>query len=126
MNMQYLGYAVGIAAVIFGMYHKIRYDCLELASKKVAEAESHTELSGEERAKLANEMIRKELPLAFIDSLVRNFLAKIIDYAYKNSKEFAEGYAKVKTGESIENIVDKLSTIEDTKAENTESDDSGE
>lgn len=122
MDMQTVGTIVGIAALIYGMYQKIKFDCLELASKKVAEAEGHHELSGEERAKLANELINKELPGTFINSLFRNLIAKFIDYSYKNSKEFAEGYAKIHTGESIDDIVEKLSANNDDTSDDTISD----
>ena len=122
MDMHTLGYIVGVTALVYGMYQKIKFDCLQLASKKVAEAEGHTELDGKERLQLATDMIKSELPFVFTHSLLRNVAIKFIDYSYKNSKEFAEGYAKIKTGESIEDIVEKLADVEKLEPEDTESD----
>lgn len=122
MEMHTLGHIVGVAALVFGMYQKIKLDCLQLATKKVAEAEKHTDLSGKERLQLATDMIREELPFAFTNALLRNVVIKFIDYSYKNSKEFAEGYTKVHTGESISDIIEKLNNEEETESEDTESD----
>lgn len=123
INMEYLGYVVGVIAVIYAMYSKIRSDCIKKAIEKVAEAEKHTDLSGEERYKLAFKNLEKELPGTFIRSLIRHLLSELIKHAYDNSKEFAEGYAKVKTGESIEEIVGKLSDSEEEVPEDMNSDD---
>ena len=126
IDAQYIGYIVGVIAVIYGMYNKIRSDCIRKAIEKVAEAEKCTELSGEERYNMALGNLEKELPGTFIRSLIRHLLAELIKHAYDNSKEFAEGYAKVKTGESIEDIVGKLSDSNDDVSEDMISDDSEE
>ena len=94
--------------------------------EKVAEAEGHTDLSGVERYQLALTMLEKELPGTFIRSLISNLLAEFIKHAYANSKEFAEGYAKIKTGESIDNLVEKLSNQEEEVSEDMISDESEE
>ncbi len=122
IDMEHLGYIVGIIAVLWGLYQKIRSDCIRKAIESVAKAEKHTDLSGEERYKLALGNLEKELPATFIRSLIRNVLAEFIQHAYENSKEFAEGYAKVKTGESIEDIVGKLSSEVIEEPESTISD----
>jgi hypothetical protein len=126
INFEQLGYVIGVVAVIYGLYQKIRSDCIKKAIESVAKAEKHTDLSGEERYKMALGNLEKELPGTFIRSLIRNILGELIQHAYDNSKEFAEGYAKVKTGESIEDIVDKLSSEVDDCSEDTISDESEE
>lgn len=126
IDMHNIGYIIGIIAVIYGLYQKIRSDCIKKAIEKVAQAEKHTELSGEERYKLAFRNLEKELPGTFIRSLIKNVLAELIKHAYDNSKEFAEGYAKVKTGESIDEIVEKLSSGEEEPCEDMISDESEE
>jgi len=125
MSMEHLGYIVGILAIVYAMYNKIRCDCIKKAVEKVAEAEKHTELSGSERFDLASKLLEKELPGTFIRSLIRNVLAELIKHAYNNSKEFAESYAKVQTGESIDDIVNKLSTDNNEVSEDTITDESG-
>lgn len=122
MDMHIVGYTVGIAAVVFGMYQKIKFDCLMLASKKVAEAEKQDNLNGEERLQLVTDSIREELPFVFTISLLKNIAIRFIDYSYKNSKEFAEGYAKIHTGESISDIVEKLSEVNSEQTEASYSD----
>lgn len=122
INLEYIGYIVGVAAIIYGVYQKIRSDCIRKAIESVAKAEKCTDLSGEERFSFALRNLEKELPGTFIRSLIRNILGEFIQHAYDNSKEFAEGYAKVKTGESIEDIVGKLSSETEEVTEDTISD----
>lgn len=126
ISMEHLGYIVGIIAVIYGMYQKIKTDCVKKAMEKVAEAEGHSDLSGTERYQLALCLLEKELPGTFVRSLIRNMLSQLINHAYDNSKEFAKGYTKIKTGESIENIIEKLSTVNNNASEDTISDESEE
>jgi hypothetical protein len=122
INLEHIGYIVGVLAVIYGLYQKIRSDCIKKAIESVAKAEKQTNLSGKERYNFALGNLEKELPGTFIRSLIRNVLGELIQHAYDNSKEFAEGYAKVKTGESIEDIVNKLSSEDESSPEDTISD----
>lgn len=126
INFEYLGYAVGIGAATYGVYQKIRSDCIRKAIESVAKAEKQTNLSGQERYDFALSNLEKELPGTFIRSLIRNILGEFIQHAYNNSKEFAEGYAKVQTGESIEDIIGKLSAANEEVPEDTISDESEE
>ena len=122
VNFEYLGYAVGVGAVTYGVYQKIRSDCIRKAIESVAKAEKRNDLSGKERYDFALRNLEKELPGTFIRSLIRNILGELIQHAYDNSKEFAEGYAKVQTGESIEDIIGKLSSANEEASEDTISD----
>ena len=122
IDLQNLGYIVGIIAVVYGIYQKIRSDCIRKAIESVAKAEKRNDLSGQERYDFALSNLEKELPGTFIRSLIRNILGELIQHAYDNSKEFAEGYAKVQTGESIEDIIGKLSSANEEVPEDTISD----
>lgn len=122
IDLENLGYIVGIVAVTYGVYQKIRSDCIRRAIESVAKAEKRTDLSGKERYDFALRNLEKELPGTFIRSLIRNILGELIQHAYNNSKEFAEGYAKVQTGESIEDIIGKLSSENEEVPEDTISD----
>jgi len=126
INLEHIGYIVGVLAVIYGLYQKIRSDCIKKAIESVAKAEKRTDLSGKERYNFALSNLEKELPGTFIRSLIRNILGELIQHAYNNSKEFAEGYAKVQTGESIEDIIGKLSSANEEVPEDTISDESEE
>lgn len=108
IDLNKLGFVVGILALIYAVYNRIKSDCIKKAMEKVAEAENHTELTGIQRYQMALDNLEKEFPGTFIRSLIRNILGELIKHVYKNNKEFAEGYAKVQTGQSIDEIVENL------------------
>lgn len=97
--------------LIWGIYQRIKFLCLEKASEMVAKAESYKELSGEEKFAIVLNWINEDLPKVFANSVFRSVLEKLVQFAYKTSFSYMKNYVKRKTGKDISDIVD---TIQDT------------
>ena len=76
---------ITIIMLIYALYQKIKFHCLEEASKMVAEAESHSELSGKEKFSLVVLWINEELPSIFRNSFFQTIIQKLIEFAYNTS-----------------------------------------
>lgn len=112
---------IAIVLLVWGIYNKIRFLCLEKASEMVARAEEHSELSGEEKFALCVLWIHEELPRVFRNSLVISIVEKLLEFVYKNSFEYMKKYVKRKTGYDITELIDKVKeTVEDVKENNEE------
>lgn len=110
---------LAIILLIWGIYNKIKFLCLEKASEMVAKAEEHSELSGEEKFALCVLWIHEELPKIFRNSIVISIIEKLLEFAYKNSFEYMKKYVKRKTGYDITELVEKIKdTVDDTVKEN--------
>lgn len=96
-----------IGIVFWGMYNKIKFLCLEKASEMVAEAEKHSELSGEEKFALCILWINESLPKIFRNSLIQTIIKKLINFAYNTSFDYMRNYIKRKTGYDIAELVDQ-------------------
>lgn len=108
INIDYLHIilvCIGIYGLVTSIFNKIRYECIKLASDMVASVELNKEMSGEEKFALVILWIDSELPRIFRNSLVRNFLDKIVQTVYENSKEYMQNYIKRKTGYDVSELV---------------------
>lgn len=102
---------LALILLIWGVYQRIKFLCLEKASEMVAKAESYKELSGEEKFAIVLNWINEDLPKVFANSVFRSVLEKLVQFAYKTSFSYMKNYVKRKTGKDISDIVD---TIQDT------------
>lgn len=103
---------VSIVSLIYALYQKIKFSCLEKASKMVAEAESHSELSGKEKFSLVVLWINEELPYVFRNVFFQTIIQKLIDFAYNTSFEYMKKYVKRKTGYDISTLVENINENE--------------
>lgn len=102
---------LALILLIWGVYQRIKFLCLEKASEMVAKAESYKELSGEEKFAIVLNWINEDLPKVFANSVFKSVLEKLVQFAYKTSFSYMKNYVKRKTGKDISDIVD---TIQDT------------
>lgn len=102
---------LALILLIWGVYQRIKFLCLEKASEMVAKAESYKELSGEEKFAIVLNWMNEDLPKVFANSVFRSVLEKLVQFAYKTSFSYMKNYVKRKTGKDISDIVD---TIQDT------------
>ena len=94
--------------LIYALYQKIKFHCLEEASKMVAEAESHYELSGKEKFSLVVLWINEELPSIFRNSFFQIIIQKLIEFAYNTSFDYMKKYVKRKTGYDISTLIENI------------------
>ena len=99
---------IAIFFVLYAIYNRIKYLCLEKAAKMVAKVEGNKELSGEEKFSLCILWITEELPKVFKNSIFKAIIEKVVQYAYDNSFEYATNYIERKTGTDIETIVEAI------------------
>lgn len=110
-----------ILLLIWGIYSKIKFLCLEKASEMVAKVEKQTELSGEEKFALCILWINEELPNIFRNNLFKSIISKLVDFAYNTSFDYMRNYIKRKTGYDIGELVEHVKdSIEEDKEENKE------
>ena len=105
-----------IVLAIIILFYRIKYKCLELASKMVAEVETHDELSGKEKFAVVVEWLNLQFPGIFKLVLIQTVIKNAINLAYDSSKEYTDNYIKRKTGYDISEIINKIK--DDQKAKN--------
>lgn len=105
---------IALLALIWGIYNKIKFLCLEKASEMVSEAEGRTDLTGQEKFALVLSWINKDLPKVFANSLFQSVIEKLIEFAYKTSFSYMKNYVKRKTGYDISDIVNQLQEVLET------------
>lgn len=110
---------ITIIILIYALYQKIKFHCLEEASKMVAEAESHSELSGKEKFSLVVLWINEELPSIFRNSFFQTIIQKLIEFAYNTSFDYMKKYVKRKTGYDISTLIENIE--QNKKEDKTES-----
>lgn len=103
-----LAIIIAVFFILYAIYNRIKYLCLEKAAKMVAKVEGNKELSGEEKFSLCILWITEELPKVFKNSIFKAIIEKIVQYAYDNSFEYATNYIERKTGTDIETIVEAI------------------
>lgn len=103
---------IAVYFIFYSMYSKIKYNCLEKACQKIAEAEKIEDLSGEEKFALVLAWINNDLPKVFKNSIMQKILESIINYVYKNCYTYTKNYIKRKTGCDISEIVNTISKAE--------------
>lgn len=112
---------LALVLLIWSIYNKIKFLCLEKASEMVAKAEGHTDLSGQEKFALVLMWINEDLPKLFKNSLFQSVIEKLINFAYNTSFSYMTKYVKRKTGYDISEIMEQLLESEkketDTSAE---------
>lgn len=113
---------LGIVLAVIIMFEKIKYACLEKAAAKVAEVEGMENLTGEQKFALVLLWINQSLPVIFRAQLFQNLISKLIEYAYKNSADYAKKYIKRKTGYDVSALLEKLPSAEQASSDNTKSD----
>lgn len=113
-----------IILLIVSTYNRIKYLCLEKACQRIVEAESHTELSGEEKFNLVKGWIQESLPTIFTISLFQSVLEKLIQYAYDNSFEYMSKYIKRKTGLDLSEVITEVKNMSKEDTNNASSNES--
>lgn len=108
---------ITIGLLIYSMYSKIKYYCLQEAVKKVASIERLTDLSGEEKFAMVVTWINDELPKIFKNSLINNIIKTLVQTAYDNCFRYAKNYIKRKTGYDISEIVSEIQNKENNDQE---------
>ena len=103
-----LAIIIAVFFILYAIYNRIKYLCLEKAAKMVAKVEGNKELSGEEKFSLCILWITEELPKVFKNSIFKAIIEKVVQYAYDNSFEYATNYIERKTGTDIETIVETI------------------
>ena len=106
---------IAIYGVISSMFNKIRYECVKKASTLVATVEQDDKLTGEQKFSTVVLWIDESLPFIFKNTLVKNFLHYIVQYAYDNSQEYAQNYIKRKTGYDTSEVINKIKQFEDNQ-----------
>lgn len=106
---------LALILLIWGIYNKIRYLCLEKASIMVAEAENKEELSGKEKFALCVLWINQELPKVFKNALIQSIVEKAIDFAYTTSSDYLKNYIKRKTGYDISTLLEQFKIEEEKR-----------
>ena len=107
---------VAIILVLIIIFYRIKCQCLELASKMVAEVETHDELSGKEKFAVVVEWLNQQFPGIFKMILIQTVIKNAINLAYDSSKEYTDNYIKRKTGYDISEIINKIK--DDQKVKN--------
>ena len=99
---------VCILLLIWAIYSRIKFLCLEKASEMVAKVEKQTELSGEEKFALCILWINEELPKIFHNTLFKSIISKLVDFVYNNSFDYMRNYIKRKTGYDLGELIDQV------------------
>lgn len=99
---------LALIVLIWGIYQRIKFLCLEKASEMVAKAESYKELSGEEKFAIALNWINEDLPKIFANSIFKSVIEKLVQFAYNTSFNYMKNYVKRKTGKDISDIIDNI------------------
>ena len=110
INNENYSFFITLLALIFfiyGIYQRVKFLCLQKASEMIAAAESHSELSGEEKFSLVLSWINSDLPKIFNNSLFQELFKKLIEFAYSSSFTFMQRYVKRKTGFDISELIDQ-------------------
>ena len=114
---------LALILLIWGVYQRIKFLCLEKASEMVAKAESYKELSGEEKFAIVLNWINEDLPKVFANSVFKSILEKLVQFAYKTSFSYMKNYVKRKTGKDISDIVDTIQNTLDKEIETNSAED---
>lgn len=99
---------IAIGLLVYSIYQKIKFKCLQKASEMVAEAEGRAELTGEEKFALVLTWINKDLPKVFKNSFFQTLIGKFIDFVYNNSFKYASNYIQRKTGYDISGLLESI------------------
>ena len=111
---------LALIILIWGIYNKIKFLCLEKATQMVAKVEDRAELTGEEKFALCIIWINEELPKVFRNSLIRSIIEKLLQFAYDNSFEYMKKYVKTKTGHDISELIEQAKEVLEIEENNTE------
>ena len=106
---------LALIILIWGIYNRIKFLCLEKATQMVAKVEDRSELTGEEKFALCIIWINEELPKVFRNSLFKSIVEKLLQFAYENSFEYMKKYVKTKTGHDITELIEQAKDILDNK-----------
>ena len=107
-----------IVLTVYLIYSKVKYACLKKASEMVAEAETYTDLTGEQKFALVMLWINDTLPGIFRNKLFQTIISNLIEFAYNNAFSYAKNYIQRKTGYDISELVECVkSTVKEVKEE---------
>ena len=115
-----LATVVAVFFIIYSIYNRIKYLCLEKAAEMVAKVEGNKDLSGEEKFSLCIIWIGEALPKIFKNSIFKTLLEKIVQYAYDNSFQYATNYIDRKLGVDINTAANIIKAEEENKSTETE------
>ena len=113
---------ITIAMIVFSMYNRIKYLCLEKAAEIVAEIEQNKDLTGSEKFAQVVLWINEDLPKIFRNKVINTLIEKLVQFAYDNSKEYAKNYVKRKTGYDISTLLGNLNNQDSNDSDNMKTD----
>ena len=99
---------VAIVSLVYSIYNKIKFACLQKAAELVASVEKNEEMSGAEKFATVVLWINETLPKIFQNELIKATLEKLVQYIYENMFRYAQSYIKRKTGYNISQISEEL------------------
>ncbi len=99
---------VAILSIVYSMYNKIKFLCLEKAIEFVSAVEERENLKGKEKFSLVLYWINKDLPAIFKNSVVKTVLEKIIQYAYEKCYLYMKNRIKRVTGLDMDELMKEL------------------
>lgn len=108
---------LAIFLFIWGLYNRIKYLCLEKATKAVADVENRKDLTGKEKFALCIIWINEELPKVFKNSFFQATLEKIVQLAYDTSFDYLKNYIHRKTGMDISEAIETIKNSTETEKE---------
>ena len=117
-NLNLFLVVMALLSFLYGSYNKIKYSCLEKASKLVTEVESLDNLTGQQKFALVTVWINDELPKIFKISIFQTILEKIIQFAYNTSFDYMKNYVKRKTGQDVSQVISSINTESAIKDDN--------
>lgn len=97
-----------ICLLIYGLYSKIKFECLKKASELVSKIEEDDKLTAEEKFATVLFWINEDLPLIFSNATFKAVTEEIVKYVYKYFEKYANNYIKNKTGMDLEEIVENV------------------
>ena len=99
---------VAILSIVYSLYNRIKFLCLEKAIEFVSAVEERENLKGKEKFSLVLYWLNKDLPGIFRNSLLRTVLEKIIQYAYEKCYLYMKNRIKRVTGLDMDELMKEL------------------
>lgn len=108
---------ITILSIVYAMYNKIKFLCLQKASEKVAEVEGDKNLTGEEKFAKVILWINNDLPKLFKNAFFRSIVEGLVQFAYDTSFKYMQKYIERKTGCDVSELMENIKKEIDENAE---------
>lgn len=96
-----------IILLIYNIYNKIKYRCLERISLYVAQVEANTDMNGEAKFQLVVDLINTEMKITR-NQILTGYIRKLIQEVYDSNESFAKNYMVKQFGKDGEKLLNKL------------------